>query len=570
MFILIISLTLFIFPAQGQGHVSCKECQDLFEICHYYREVFPEKDALELMEKILYKLCIKENGFGNCDPKLGVCEDLCHGIINTFSQEFWEIFKGAKANNFCSLAGLCPENTNIKTKLIRSNEQVVQERREFFSYRFSQPNFKSKEITSSYFIQLTDLHLDLKYQPGTPTDCGLPICCRDDPIKPGMNGSAPYWGSSECDTSPQLWQSMFERLKTLIQESNGQIKFIILTGDLPAHDIWIQTKEENLNTMITQLEKLQTLGLPIYYSYGNHDSYPVNQFAGSPLDPASYLWLYKPVAKTLNSTFQSSPDLDKESRFQTFEQNGYFSLLVEPGLRIISMQTNYYDSGNFWLSFETPPDIEFGKYFSWLKQELQQSREKKERVYLIGHIPLRSTSLIPDAKVIHQIYSNYSDVIVNIFNGHSHKDHFIIFFDYQTYSKPLFVNYAPPALTPDNINPSFRLYQYDQKTKGVTNYYQYRFLLQDANLDQNHSTNHSQQFWEIGYNPLELYADYGLKDMSVESWYKLATEMKTNQQLFDIYRVEQYHAGLNITEDKRDLICDILSDRGDLKENCHL
>ena len=28
-------------------------------------------------------------------------------------------------------------------------------------------------------VQLSDVHIDLAYKPGSKTDCGEPLCCRD-------------------------------------------------------------------------------------------------------------------------------------------------------------------------------------------------------------------------------------------------------------------------------------------------------------------------------------------------------------------------------------------------------
>lgn len=54
----------------------------------------------------------------------------------------------------------------------------------------------------------------------------------------------------------------------------------------------------------------------------------------------------------------------------SFKWGGYYTAVMEPGLRVIALQTNYYDSMNEWLD-PAKPDI--GKFrcgvqltsFSW-------------------------------------------------------------------------------------------------------------------------------------------------------------------------------------------------------------
>lgn len=58
------------------------------------------------------------------------------------------------------------------------------------------------------------------------------------------------------------------------------IDYIIWTGDLPAHDIWNQTKEENLSILketVAQLLKMFP-GIPIFPALGNHEAVPVNRY----------------------------------------------------------------------------------------------------------------------------------------------------------------------------------------------------------------------------------------------------------------------------------------------------
>lgn len=57
------------------------------------------------------------------------------------------------------------------------------------------------------------------------------------------------------------------------------IDYILWTGDLPPHDVWNQTREENLKVLhetVTQLIEMFP-GIPIFPALGNHESAPVNR-----------------------------------------------------------------------------------------------------------------------------------------------------------------------------------------------------------------------------------------------------------------------------------------------------
>ena len=62
-------------------------------------------------------------------------------------------------------------------------------------------------------IQLSDLHIDFKYQEGTPTKCNFPICCRDNGPEDFTFADSPLaqkWGDYNCDSPHITLQSMFD------------------------------------------------------------------------------------------------------------------------------------------------------------------------------------------------------------------------------------------------------------------------------------------------------------------------------------------------------------------------
>lgn len=77
--------------------------------------------------------------------------------------------------------------------------------------------FKSN-LPKLKILQITDIHLDLNYIPGSIANCKDFLCCRADSVpinRLSRNITAGYWGSTnKCDVPIQLIESMFEHIAT--------------------------------------------------------------------------------------------------------------------------------------------------------------------------------------------------------------------------------------------------------------------------------------------------------------------------------------------------------------------
>src|SRR5699024_8771486 len=73
-----------------------------------------------------------------------------------------------------------------------------------------------------------------------------------------------------------------------IRDNHPDIDYIIWTGDIPAHDIWNQTKESQLQliTIASDLFDKYFGHIPIYPVVGNHESLPMNRYLS--FDPHSF------------------------------------------------------------------------------------------------------------------------------------------------------------------------------------------------------------------------------------------------------------------------------------------
>lgn len=323
-------------------------------------------------------------------------------------------------------------------------------------------------------------------------------------------------------------------LDSLAKEVGKQTpSHVIFTGDEPAHDLWMQSKERNLaavvNVSATVAKAAQAVGARFWPALGNHAAAPVDQFGG----PAKDFWLYGPVADAWAGMGLLSPSAQVSVKW-----GGYYTQPIEPGLHIISLQTNFYDSQNLYLGVADHWDM--AGQLHWLRDVLAQIAALGEKAIIIAHEkPGSFKNGIWGDDITHTI-SRYAHVIAGLYFGHNHNDMFHVVTatadsPVAKTGQPCQVVYVPSSLTPveRSTNPSYRLYYLDAHSKQVIDFDQYRFDLAKANQQGFIS-------WERAY---VASGHYNLKDLSPQSWLDAARRIATNDTLYQNLR-SAYHGGL--------------------------
>ncbi|KAH3745905.1 smpdl3a protein [Pelomyxa schiedti] len=398
-----------------------------------------------------------------------------------------------------------------------------------------------------HFWQLTDLHLDPWYQPGADVETK----CRN--FTDTSNPKAGLFGDYHCESSTTLLDSWLDFMRS----EYGDVEYVFWTGDsspmnenypLPSDDL--QMSQQRVFDIVQILtDSIQSTFGPNNYTtilpcLGNHEVWRPSVFYG-PEDNRTINILH-----TIGTMWE--PWFLDQNAHDDFFQYGFYSSLIEPGLRLISLNTLWCDSGNVrsWAHKNGDGnDI----MFSWLEGILAQSLSDGEAVWVIGHVPMSAPNTIPYCSdQWNSLILQYASIIKLQVYGHTHSDFYTVFSD--KLGTPKNVLYVCPSLTPeswhkDGANPGARIYTYDKETKEILDYTQYYCNLTKAN-EEGFIT------WEVEYSAL---SDYPLKSLAPSEWQSLTDSLETDTTLFEQvwqhYHIE--HASECDEACKADFLCQL-------------
>ncbi|XP_067671282.1 sphingomyelin phosphodiesterase-like [Haliotis asinina] len=380
------------------------------------------------------------------------------------------------------------------------------------------------------FLQLTDIHIDLMYQEGANAICHEPLCCRSNDGKPeaGVPGAGKWGDYRTCDSPLIIVDNLFQHLATKTDEFD----FIIFTGDIAAHDVWNQTRTEQLaalDRLVSYFDKYLP-GKQVYFCAGNHDTAPCNSF------PPDYIkgnlsqeWMYAAMATHWTRWL---PGDTKE----TILRGGFYTFSPFPGFRIISVNNIFCYINNWWLFINTTdPNGEL----QWLAETLQKAEDAGEKVFILGHMP--TNCLKAWSWNYYNIVSRYESTIVGQFNGHTHSDEFRVYYDVANLTRPVNVAYVGGSVTTmSNNNPNYRIYTmdgfYTNSSFAVLDYEDYIFDI-SANNNNNNSTNPT---WKFEYSPLTA---YGMNGSTPADWSDLVYRMRDDDELFNKFNRHRSRGG---------------------------
>jgi sphingomyelin phosphodiesterase acid-like 3 len=293
------------------------------------------------------------------------------------------------------------------------------------------------------------------------------------------------FGDYFCDTPETLVQSALSFI------SSNYSNFVIYSGDSAPH-VNVSSWEEAFNKtkIVTNLLKQYLPTTRVLPCLGNADFYPTNYAPfQEPFD------VYRQVGELWSSWLEPSS-------LETFSTGGYYSQLIEPGLRILVLNTNLYYNVKrqypYTMNMSDPAN-----QFMWMESVLNSSRANNEKVLIVGHVPPgmfeRAAGFVVkegwfydkfNERYVSIIRSHCNTIVGQLF-GHEHSDSFKIVFskDNQTACNAIMINPSIGMWNPNqNVNsskPAIRAYSYDPITKMLKNYTQYSANIDNATFSGN-------------------------------------------------------------------------------------
>ncbi|ORZ16157.1 Metallo-dependent phosphatase-like protein [Lobosporangium transversale] len=492
--------------------------------------------APEYLSGVLRELCAKYS-FRRLDACAGLMERLSEQLVGIFSEMNLEGSDGYYACAY-SFPGSCPVPLHQPADIAFPKAKPV---------NAVQPAPSGQTIQVLHF---SDWHLDPLYKVGSEAKCSHNICCRDygswndpGPIKK----RASKWGDGKCDTPIALGLNTLETIPKFVPNAS----FGLFTGDIVSHDAWMISEKYVADEEIRSYElfKKYLQDLKLYVAMGNHDSYPSDQAPGRQR-PDSYIthkWLYDHVA----GIWEKNNWITSIEAEYARSHNAMFMTRPMDGLKLITLNTDLYYVRNFFTMLDTNLDDPSGMLHD-LVLELQDSEDRGERVWIMGHMAPITRSLPRSSLLFQKIVARYSPhVIAGIFTGHYHQDKFIVVHDpdalEQTEESALNVIYQGPSVTPlDRSNPAIRWYDVDAKTFSILN--THTAVADIIGQGAYWEANDMEPEWKHEYSARETYADPAdpldpEDPLSPAFWHRTVERMKEDRELFKTYL--QYESKLS-------------------------
>ncbi|KAI5480667.1 hypothetical protein MNV49_007594 [Pseudohyphozyma bogoriensis] len=272
------------------------------------------------------------------------------------------------------------------------------------------------------------------------TDLRKPICCQDYALP---NGTISYdvsypalkYGNHSCDAPPALLDATLASI-----EATSNFSFSIFTGDVVDADVW-----NNSQTSVTDDLHHFYADYPgqLLSSLGNHDTSPVNSFPRRSTTTNSSQWVYDLAATDWAETSARN-------------QSGCYSYVpAGTNLRVISINTQLWYGGNFWLYDQTAIESDPDGILAWMTAELWKAENAGQRAW-ISELILRDSEFEIG-------YSNNDNKNAQTANLISH---------------------VQGGLTPRDSNPSYRVYDVDPDTYEIMDATEYIANMTDPHYQE--------------------------------------------------------------------------------------
>lgn len=304
------------------------------------------------------------------------------------------------------------------------------------------------------------------------------------------------------DTGLELWKAFINKIDALLAGSNAP-KFIVYTGDLPAHYQCGETcvlppdqrqdHNQNLAAILKGLRDVATKHKkPLFYLPGNNDGI-AGDYTSFADEQQKTPFSLIPETKNPYPAPNSKPGgmVPPCIVSNPHPTMGYYSAKPVAGLRLIALNTVIYSKS--FIPVDGSQQISDGNtQLKWLAAQLSDAARKGEKAYIAMHIPpgtdaykydkdpVGATMWAPLPDTVNTwlrqflgIVAAHKKTIAGILYGHTHMDELRRLYD-PSGSTITEVAISCPGVTPQHYNnPGFKIVQYDAASKELLNFNTY-------------------------------------------------------------------------------------------------
>lgn len=191
--------------------------------------------------------------------------------------------------------------------------------------------------------------------------------------------------------------------------------------------------------------------IPIFPILGNHEAQNVFAPSNIPENSLSIQWLYEHVSKLWTEIIRDTGFVSK---------NGYYTILIRPGLRLIAMNSNLCFIYNWWILYEVN---NIREQFQWLADTLLEAERNDEKVHILSHFPNGIDEYHqPCSREYQRTVERFHNTIVAQFNGHTELFGYNIFYDGNNKENAINVAWNGGSLaTYSGVNRNYVVYNVD-------------------------------------------------------------------------------------------------------------
>jgi len=152
----------------------------------------------------------------------------------------------------------------------------------------------------------------------------------------------------------------------------------------------------------------------------------------------------------------------------TFRKGGYYTELHKPGCRIVTINTNFCYTNNFWIIYNA---VDPEGHLQWFSDTMHAAEQAGEKVWIVGHVPPGSGDCWSKWSMqFLRVINRYEAIIMAQFYGHTHNDEIRVFFDDSTIvPRPTGSLFIGVSVTPyTDLNPGYKVFYADGERAGAT------------------------------------------------------------------------------------------------------